>query len=249
MLDQVHERVLDRRLVQRRHVPQVHQPEPQRDPGPGAGQRAQRALDPHQPARDRAQDHARERQQQQHRRDVAQQHVLEHVRGEQVVLAERVERAGQRQPAAPGSRPRTPPPERARRRGRPPRAAPGGSAARRSPPASRSAAARTGRAATGSRVTPRTCSSRTRLSQCRLVPSHPRREPRAHRLPRVRALSLVVPPFCWECGREARSGRAAVPAVPARAALARSRAGGRWRGSACGRRWPTRARRGRSCAR
>ena len=112
----------------------------------------ERALDAHQPLGDRAQDHAREREQQQRGRDVAQQHVLEHVRGEEVVLAEAVERAGHGQPAAPampGGEERGL--QRARARGRPPPRARAGSAARRSPPAPRSAPARTGRAASGGR--------------------------------------------------------------------------------------------------
>ena len=61
-----------------------------------AGQRAERALDAREPAGGGAHDHAREREQEQQRRDVAQQHVLDHVRGEEVVLAEAVERGDQR---------------------------------------------------------------------------------------------------------------------------------------------------------
>ena len=162
VLDQVHDRVLDRRLVEGRDVPEVHQAEPDRDPRPRRGERAERALDAHQPPGDRPQDHAREREQQQRRRDVAQQHVLEHVRGEEVVLAEPVERAGDGEQQRERSRRRTPRPAAGRRRGRPPRRGRGGSGARRSPPAPRSGPARTGRGASGGRDRYR---ARARLSQ------------------------------------------------------------------------------------
>ena len=50
-----------------------------------------RALHAHQPPRDRSHDHPRQRQEQKQRRDVAEQHVLDHVRGEEIVLAEPVD--------------------------------------------------------------------------------------------------------------------------------------------------------------
>jgi hypothetical protein len=59
------------------------------------GERAERALDPVEPARQRAHDHARERQEHQQRRNVAQQQVLDHVRGEEIVLAQSIERRDQ----------------------------------------------------------------------------------------------------------------------------------------------------------
>ena len=93
MLEHVDERVLERGVVERGDVPEVHRPEPDEDGRERARERAERALDSHQPARHRAQDHARERQQQQERRDVAEQDVLEHVGGEEVLLAEAVDRA------------------------------------------------------------------------------------------------------------------------------------------------------------
>ncbi len=65
-------------------------------PVQGEANGPERALDPHQPAGGRAQDHAREREQQQRGGDVAQQHVLDHVGREQVLLAQRVDRRGQR---------------------------------------------------------------------------------------------------------------------------------------------------------
>ena len=65
-------------------------------PGPRAGERAERALDAREPPGGGAHDHAREREQEEQRRDVAQQHVLDHVRGEEVVLAEAVERGDER---------------------------------------------------------------------------------------------------------------------------------------------------------
>ena len=92
MLEQVHRGVLDGRVVERGDVPEVHQRQPRDDPGGRARERAEPALQPGQPPRSGAHDHARERQQEQQRRDVAEQHVLDHVRREQVVLAEAVER-------------------------------------------------------------------------------------------------------------------------------------------------------------
>ena len=60
------------------------------------GERAERPLDALEAARGRAHDHPAEREQEQQRSDVAEQHVLEHVGGEQVVVAQAVERAGER---------------------------------------------------------------------------------------------------------------------------------------------------------
>ena len=88
--------------------------------GGRARQRARAALDARQPAGGRPHHHAREAEQEQQRRDVAQQHVLDHVRREQVVLAEPVERGDERRqqrehPPAKASackRPSAPPPPR-----------------------------------------------------------------------------------------------------------------------------------------
>ena len=92
MLEQVDQRVLSGAVVQRRDVPEIHEHEPEDDAGHGIRERAERLLHTHEPARGGPQDHPRERQQREQRRDVPEQHVLDHVRGEQVVLAEPVER-------------------------------------------------------------------------------------------------------------------------------------------------------------
>ena len=96
MLDHVQERVLGGRVVQGRDVPEVHDPEPDHDRRPGACERAQGALHAHEPARGGAHDHPRQRQQQEQRRDVAEQHVLDHVGGEEIVGAEPVDRRHER---------------------------------------------------------------------------------------------------------------------------------------------------------
>ena len=64
--------------------------------GDRAGERAEARSSAGQPARGGPHDHAREPEQDQQRRDVAEQHVLDHVRREQVVLAEAVERRDER---------------------------------------------------------------------------------------------------------------------------------------------------------
>ena len=112
VLEGVHERVLERRVVERRDVPEVEEGEPQHDERDRARERAQPPLDRLQAARGRAHDHARERQQQEQRRDVAEQDVLGHVHREEVLLAEGVDRrhegdqqhedaAGERDPLPP----------------------------------------------------------------------------------------------------------------------------------------------------
>ncbi len=76
-------------------------------PSSGLAKRPERALHRRQPPGGGAHDHAREREQQEQRGDVAQQHVLDHVGGEQVVLAEAVERRderGQQREHRPGER-------------------------------------------------------------------------------------------------------------------------------------------------
>ena len=120
-------RALERRVVQRRDVPEVDQAEPEDEPGQRVRERAERALDALQPARGRAHDHAAEREQEEQRRDVAEQDVLEHVGREEVVLAEAVDRGGEGreqredragEARAPGARPAPrPPASLARRRG------------------------------------------------------------------------------------------------------------------------------------
>ena len=96
VLQQVDERVLGRRVVERRHVPEVHDRQPDGDARGRVGERAERPLHPHQPARGGPHDRAGEAQEDQERRDVAQQHVLDHVRREEVVLAEAVDRGDER---------------------------------------------------------------------------------------------------------------------------------------------------------
>ena len=231
--------------------------EPQRDPGPRRGERAERALDAHQPARDRAHDHAREREQQQHAarcRRAARAGACARRRGS----PRRGRRAGG--PSAPAARAIA---GRRRRRlpGRPGAAAAllaprrGGSGARRSPPAARSARARTGRAASGSAGDRRErhgSSPSTRAIVAAAVPdvaTPPRASPGACAFARARravargaALLLGV--------RRARRGRGEplCLAVPRASCAGSVPSRWSWRGSRSGRRWPTRARRGRSCA-
>ena len=58
----------------------------------------------------------------------------------------------------------------------------------------------------------------------------------------------MVPPFCWGCGATPRAGQPAVPRAAARALRwLGPEAGDGGRGARSGRRWPTRARRGRWC--
>ena len=145
------------------------------------------------------------------------------MRGEEVVLAEARPAGWPAPPAA-----RAIPAGEGRGLGQPgaaaalPRAARGESGARRSPRAPRSARARTGRAATGSRVTPRARHGSSPSTHAIVAapsrPSHARRrEPRRHGLPsRPARCSLVAPPFCWDCGARGAVRRAAVPPCRAR---------------------------------
>ena len=148
-----------------------------------------------QPPRGGSHDHPREREEQQQRRDVAEQHVLDHVRGEEVVRRRarrgRDERRQQR--------------EHRRRRRRSP-----GAARRPRPPASRRACAeapdvdarptaRAARARPGRRT--------SELGMRRVVTRHARdcRNARAARRGTAlahlaRAPRLLAPPLCWSCG-------------------------------------------------
>ena len=58
VLEHVDDGVEDGVVVERRDVPEVHDPEPDEESRPGARERAERPLDPLKPARDRAHDHA-----------------------------------------------------------------------------------------------------------------------------------------------------------------------------------------------
>ena len=83
--------MLHRQVVERGYVPQVHQAEPEHQPDPGAGERSERALHRREPPGGGAHDHPREGEQQEQRGDVAEQHVLHHVGGEEVLLPEVVQ--------------------------------------------------------------------------------------------------------------------------------------------------------------
>ena len=112
--------MLERRVVQRRHVPQPHRADVGDDAERRVRERPGGALDPVDAARDRAQDPLRQREREADRRDVGEQQVLDHVRGREL-LAEPVDRRDQRdeQRSDPG------PPQRSRpsaaRRARRPR--------------------------------------------------------------------------------------------------------------------------------
>ena len=71
-------------------------PEPEHDEGGRAGEGAERSLHPLEAPGRRAHDHPREREQQQQRSDVPEQNVLDHVGGEEVVVAQPVDRGGER---------------------------------------------------------------------------------------------------------------------------------------------------------
>jgi hypothetical protein len=82
-------------VVQRRDVPDPHRRDVERDREDGRGEDAGAPLDAEHPPRDRAQDRARQPEDDQDRGDVQQQQVLDHVHEEQL-LTERVDGAEQR---------------------------------------------------------------------------------------------------------------------------------------------------------
>ena len=91
--------------------------------------------------------------------------------------------------------------------------------------------------------------ARTRLSQCRLVPSHAAAaSARCHRLPRVQSAVARGAALLLGVRSRGAAGRAAVPALPRASCAGSVPSRWSWPGSRSGRRWPTRARRGRSCA-
>ena len=192
-------------------------------PGGGARQRAEPALDAGQPARGGTHDHAREAEQDQQRRDVAEQHVLDHVRREQVVVAEAVQRRDERRQQR----------RACRRRTRAPVAAPGAAPARllarlrEAPDVDARRTARAGRAPAGRRASagadgPSCHSTRTGLSQSGIPPVT---RPAPSRLAVL--LDLLVPPLCWSLRRAGPPRRSALPRLPALAALPAGGAGRR----------------------
>ena len=93
MLERVHGRVCDGRLVEHRQVPevQVRRPERQRD---GGVREHPQPLD--RPQREqRPQDRAGEPGEEAERREVADQDVLQHVEAEELLLADRRDRRGE----------------------------------------------------------------------------------------------------------------------------------------------------------
>jgi hypothetical protein len=91
VLEDVQDRVLQRRVVQRGDVPDRHRGDVQHDREDRVGERAGAALDADEAARQRAQQHLREPQQHEDRGEVEQQQVLDHVHEKQL-LAEAVDR-------------------------------------------------------------------------------------------------------------------------------------------------------------
>ena len=231
MLEHVDQRVLQRGVVQRRHVPQVHDPQPDGDARPRRGERAERPLDPHQAPRGGAQDHARERQQQQGGGDVAQQHVLDHVGREQVLLAERVHRRGQRdqQGQHPGGEGQRLAPAGAAAAGLARVRA--GSGARRSRPSPPAGPAPAGRAATSTRGSPPARSRDRSRPRTRLWHRRPTRNPPRGTLAPCPPCSPAWPP----CSRRRSAGAAApTPAGPSRSAGAAGQPCAGWAGCPAG---------------
>ena len=95
VLEDVERRVLERGVVDRGDVPRRHRGDVEAGGEDGVAERPGGALELHQPARRRAQDHAGEGEDPEDRRDVEQQQVLEHVH-RQDLLAEPVDRGDQR---------------------------------------------------------------------------------------------------------------------------------------------------------
>jgi hypothetical protein len=91
MLEEVDRGLPKRRLVEGGHVPEVQEEEPQQQSREGVREAAQRALERREPAGDRSQDDAREAEKEKGRGHVPDQEVLEHVRREEVVLAQAVD--------------------------------------------------------------------------------------------------------------------------------------------------------------
>jgi len=93
VLEGVHGVVVERRLVEKRQVPGVEADRPHGQRDERVRQDAQRVDD----AEDRAQHRPRQPRDEAEGREVAEDHVLEHVREEELLLAEGVERRGERE--------------------------------------------------------------------------------------------------------------------------------------------------------
>ena len=106
----VHGRVLERGVVERGDVPDPHHRDVEDDREGGVGERAEACARGADAARHRAQEHAREAEQEEDRREVEQQQVLDHVHDEDLLAEavdggdERDERRSARPPRKHGSR-------------------------------------------------------------------------------------------------------------------------------------------------
>ena len=203
MLERVHGRVLDRRLVEEGHVPEVEVGGPDRQRHERVREHAQ-ALDRAE-REQRPQDRAVQPGEQRERREVAEDDVLEHVEAEELLLADRRHGRGEREQEQQRSR---------ARRGRSARAA---SACRGGAASARASRRRTPRARPARAAADRASSSVSRSSTPTLdsarretLPLPPRHSAGApgggalHRQARVRAR------------RAARPDRRGVPVVRAR---------------------------------